>query len=99
VSLTAFLVVAACLFALGCFSLLARRQLAGMVIGVQLMGLGAVVALLAFDRFQAANHPSRGEAFAVLMAVAGVATGAVGVVLAQLNGADAGEPEEESAGR
>ena len=98
-TLTAVLLAAACLFALGCFGLLARRQLAGMVMGGQLMGLAVVLALLALDRAQPSGHPNRGEGFALLVAVAGLAQAAIGLALAHLVGTDAGEREEAAPGR
>lgn len=83
-TLAALLVVAGCLTALGCFALLGRRPRSGLWIGAQLLALGVVVALLAFDRFQPAGRASRGEVFALLVAVAGVTQAAVGLALSGL---------------
>lgn len=97
-SLPFLLAVAAAVAALGCFGVLARRRLSSMVIGAQLMVVGAVLALLAVSRFLPSSHPPRGEAFAVLLAGVGIAQGAVGLVIAQLSGAQRADREEDLPG-
>jgi NADH:ubiquinone oxidoreductase subunit K len=97
VSLPFLLAVAAAVAALGCFGVLARRRLSSTVVGAQLMVVGAVVALLAVSHAWPSSHPPRGEAFAVLLAGVGVAQGAVGLVVAQLGGAQPADREEDLA--
>ena len=89
---TALLLAAACLFALGCFGILSRRQLAGIVIASQLLGLAVVLTLLALNR--PAGQANRGHSFALLIAVAGMAQLAIGLALAQIRGAEGGEAQE-----
>jgi NADH:ubiquinone oxidoreductase subunit K len=87
----ALLLAAACLFALGCFGLLARRRPGGVVMAAQLLGLSTVLALLGLS--QPAGQSNRGQAFALLVAIAGGAQAAVGLALAGLRGADATQEE------
>jgi NADH:ubiquinone oxidoreductase subunit K len=83
---TALLLAAASLFALGCFGVLARRRAEGMVMAGQLLGLAAVLALLALNR--PAGQANRGHAFALLLAVAGMAQLATGLALARIGGSE-----------
>jgi NADH-quinone oxidoreductase subunit K len=92
VTTAALLLAAACLFALGCFGLLSRRQLTGVVMAVQLLGLAVVLTLLAFNR--PAGQANRGDSFALLIAVAGMAQLAIGLALAGIRGPEGGEAQE-----
>jgi len=87
----ALLLAAACLFALGCLGILSRRQPAGLVMATQLLGLAVVLTLLALNR--PAGQANRGDSFALLIAVAGMAQLAVGLALAQIRGPEGGEAQ------
>jgi len=58
------LLAAACLFALGCFGVLVRRQPAGVVMAAQLLWLAVVLVLVAVN--QPAGQLNRGQGFALL---------------------------------
>ena len=91
------LLAAACLFALGCFGVLVRRQPAGVVMAAQLLWLAVVLVLVAVN--QPAGRLNRGQGFALLIAVAGLAQVAAGLALAQHAGPDRREREEARPGR
>ncbi|HYM51227.1 MAG TPA: NADH-quinone oxidoreductase subunit K [Candidatus Limnocylindrales bacterium] len=98
-NLSALLVIAAAIFAVGCFGLLVRRQLAGMVLSAQLLTLAVVLTLLAFARLRPGPAASRGEAFAFVLALAGVGQSLVGLALAQLVSPLQGDREDEASVR
>lgn len=80
--LTAYLLVAAAMFALGLYGVLTRRNLVSIVVSVELMANAANLNLVAFSRF--GNHPW-GQAmalFALALTVAEVVVGLALVVLA-----------------
>jgi NADH-quinone oxidoreductase subunit K len=66
-TLAHYLVVAAVLFGLGVFTAIARRSVAGTLLGLQLVFLAAGLNFVAFDRF-VAPAPGEGRAFAVILA-------------------------------
>jgi NADH-quinone oxidoreductase subunit K len=85
VGISHVLVVSALIFGAGAFGLLARRNLFGMVLSLQLMLAGAELALVGFSRLgDAGGHPLSGMAFAVLALLAGVAEVVVAVALVLL---------------
>lgn len=79
--LSAYLLVAAAMFALGLYGVLTRRNLVSIVVSVELMANAANLNLVAFSRF--GNHPW-GQAvalFALALTVAEVVVGLALVVL------------------
>ncbi len=79
--LTAYLIVAAVMFALGLYGVLSRRNLVAIVVSVELMANAANLNLVAFSRF--GGHP-QGEAFALFALALTVAEVVVGLALVVL---------------
>lgn len=80
-----FLGISTGLFAIGGFGLVARRQLATIVMSVGLMFAATVVALVAFARFSlVAGHRAGGQAFAVVVVLAVVSEVGLGLALVRL---------------
>lgn len=85
VGISQVLVVSALIFGAGVFGLLARRNLFGMVLSLQLMLAGANLALVGFARVgDSPGHPLAGMAFAFLVILAGAAEVVVAVALVLL---------------
>jgi NADH:ubiquinone oxidoreductase subunit K len=85
VGISHVLVVSALVVGAGAFGLLARRNLFGMVLSLQLMLAGANLALVGFARLgDGPGHPIGGMAFAVLATLAGAAEVLVAVALVLL---------------
>ncbi len=80
VPLTWYLVVAAILFCVGVFGVLARRNAVAILMGIELMLNAVNINLIAFWRYL---HPDRviGQAFAVFVFVVAAAETAVGLGL------------------
>ena len=77
--LTAYLLVAAALFAAGVVTVLARRNAVAVLIGIELMLNAANVNLVAFDRFS--DGGIRGQVFALLVLVIAAAEAAVALAI------------------
>jgi NADH-quinone oxidoreductase subunit K len=85
VGISHVLVVSALVFGAGTFGLLARRNLFGMVLSLQLMLAGAEIALVGFSRLgDREGHPLSGMAFALLAILASAAEVVVAVALVLL---------------
>jgi NADH:ubiquinone oxidoreductase subunit K len=80
VPLWMFLIVAAVLFALGLFAVLARRNAVAILMGVELMLNAVNINLVAFWRYRTPDT-MMGQAFAVFVFVVAVAEAAVGLAL------------------
>jgi NADH-quinone oxidoreductase subunit K len=80
VPLTWYLLLAAALFCLGLFGVLARKNAVAVLMGVELMLNAVNVNLIAFWRYTALNQLV-GQAFAVFVITVAAAEAAVGVAL------------------
>jgi NADH:ubiquinone oxidoreductase subunit K len=85
IGVTHVLVVSALIFGAGVYGVLARRSLFGVLLALQLMLVGAEVALVGFARFgDASAQPLDGMAVAFLAILAGAAEVMVAVALVLL---------------
>jgi NADH-quinone oxidoreductase subunit K len=80
VPLTWFLLLAAALFCIGLFGVLARRNAVAVLMGVELMLNAVNINLIAFWRYTGLNQLV-GQAFAVFVITVAAAEAAVGVAL------------------
>ncbi len=81
ITLAHFLVVAACLFSIGLYIVLARRNAILVLVGIELMINAAVLNLVAFGRYDRAFYGGQAFAlFAIVLAAAGVAV-ALAIIL------------------
>ncbi len=80
-SLSAFLILSAALFAVGLYGLLARRHVVAILLSIELMANAANLAFVAFGRFRGGAD---GQAFVVFSIALTVAEVAVGLALAML---------------
>jgi NADH-quinone oxidoreductase subunit K len=80
VPLYMYLLVAAALFAIGIFGVLARRNAVAILMGVELMLNAVNINLVAFWRYLTPENVS-GQAFAVFVFVVAAAEAAVGLAL------------------
>jgi len=80
VPLTWYLLLAAALFCIGLFGVLARKNAVAVLMGVELMLNAVNINLIAFWRYTALNQLV-GQAFAVFVITVAAAEAAVGVAL------------------
>ena len=81
ITLTHFLVVGACLFAMGLYAVMARRNAIIVLVGIELMINAAILNLVAFGRYDSAHYGGQSFAlFAIVLAAAGVAV-ALAIIL------------------
>lgn len=81
ITLTHFLVVSACLFCIGLYAVLARRNAIMVLVGIELIINAAILNLVAFGRFDGARYGGQAFAlFAIVLAAAGVAV-ALAIIL------------------
>jgi NADH-quinone oxidoreductase subunit K len=80
VPLTWYLIVAAALFCIGIYGVLARRNSVGVLMGVELMLNAVNINLVAFWRYLAPNEPT-GQVFALFVLVVAAAEAVVGLAL------------------
>ena len=80
VPLTWYLLLAAALFCIGIFGVLARRNAVAVLMGVELMLNAVNINLIAFWRYTALNQLV-GQAFSVFVITVAAAEAAVGVAL------------------
>ena len=80
IPLSWYLLVAAALFSIGLFGVLARRNAVAILMGVELMLNAANINLVAFWRYRAPNQ-SVGLAWAVFVLTVAAAEAAVGLAL------------------
>ena len=80
VPLTWYLILAAALFSIGFFGVLARRNAVAVLMGVELMLNAVNINLLAFWRYVAPSEPS-GQIFAIFVLTVAAAEAAVGLAL------------------
>jgi len=79
--LQAYLILAACLFALGLFGVLTRRNAIGILLGIELMLNAVNVNLVAFARFAADPTGMIFTLFTISITVAELAVGLAIVIL------------------
>lgn len=81
ITLTHFLVVGACLFSIGLYAVMARRNAIMVLVGIELMINAAILNLVAFGRYDGAQYSGQVFAlFAIVLAAAGVAV-ALAIIL------------------
>jgi NADH-quinone oxidoreductase subunit K len=80
VPLTWYLIVAAALFCIGIYGVLARRNSVGILMGVELMLNAVNINLVAFWRYLAPSEPT-GQVFALFVLVVAAAEAVVGLAL------------------
>jgi NADH-quinone oxidoreductase subunit K len=80
IPLSWYLLVAAALFAIGLYGVLARRNAVAILMGVELMLNAVNINLVAFWRYRAPNQPV-GLAWAVFVLTVAAAEAAVGLAL------------------
>jgi NADH-quinone oxidoreductase subunit K len=80
VSLTGFLLIGAALFSIGLFGALARRNVLGILIGIELMFNAANINFVAFNRYLHPGEPW-GQGFAIFVIALAAAEAVVGLAL------------------
>lgn len=81
IPLTHFLVVGACLFAIGLYAVMARRNAIMVLVGIELMINASILNLVAFGRYDKALYGGQVFAlFAIVLAAAAVAV-ALAIIL------------------
>ena len=80
ITLTSYLLVGGALFAVGLFGALSRRNILGVLIGIELMFNAANINFVAFNRYL---HPGQpwGQGFAVFIIALAAAEAVVGLAL------------------
>ncbi|GGC20357.1 NADH-quinone oxidoreductase subunit K [Parapedobacter defluvii] len=81
IPLTHFLIVGACLFAIGLYTVMARRNAILVLVGIELMINAAILNLVAFSRYDKTAYGGQAFAlFAIVLAAAAVAV-ALAIIL------------------
>jgi len=81
ITITHFLVVGACLFSIGLYAVLARRNAILVLVGIELMINAAILNLVAFGRYDSSLYGGQAFAlFAIVLAAAAVAV-ALAIIL------------------
>ncbi len=80
-TLQAYLLLAAALFAIGTYGLLTRRSLIGVLLSVELMANAANISFVAFGHYRAGAAAQTFALFAIALTVAEVAVGLALVIL------------------
>ncbi|TDQ76623.1 NADH-quinone oxidoreductase subunit NuoK [Sphingobacterium yanglingense] len=76
ITLTHFLVVSACIFSIGLYTVLAKRNAIMILVGIELMINAAILNFVAFGRYDKINYSGQVFAlFAIVLAAASVAVG------------------------
>jgi NADH:ubiquinone oxidoreductase subunit K len=87
VGISTYLGLSVGLFAIGAFGLVAKRNLAVVLMSVSLMFAASVLALAAFSRFNlVAGHRVGGQAFAIVLALTSASEVGLGLGLVSLLG-------------
>lgn len=80
IPLSWYLILAAAIFCIGLFGVLARKNAIGMLMGVELMLNAVNINLLAFWRYLYSSSPT-GEVFVIMVITAAAAEVAVGLAI------------------
>jgi NADH:ubiquinone oxidoreductase subunit K len=76
ITLTHFLVVSACIFCIGLYTVIAKRNAIMILVGIELMINAAILNLVAFGKYDKVNYSGQIFAlFAIVLAAASVAVG------------------------
>lgn len=76
ITLTHFLVVSACIFCIGLYAVLAKRNAIMILVGIELMINAAILNFVAFGKYDKINYGGQVFAlFAIVLAAAAVAVG------------------------
>ena len=76
ISLTHFLIVSACLFCIGLYAIIAKRNAIMILVGIEFIINAAILNLVAFSRYDKINYGGQIFAlFAIVLAAAAVAVG------------------------
>lgn len=76
ITLTHFLVVSACIFCIGLYTVIAKRNAIMILVGIELMINAAILNLVAFSKYDKVNYSGQVFAlFAIVLAAASVAVG------------------------
>ncbi len=76
ITLTHFLVVSACIFCIGLYAVLAKRNAIMILVGIELMINAAILNFVAFGKYDKENYGGQIFAlFAIVLAAAAVAVG------------------------
>ena len=76
ITLTHFLVVSACIFSIGLYAVLAKRNAIMILVGIELMINAAILNFVAFGRYDKIQYGGQVFAlFAIVLAAAAVAVG------------------------
>lgn len=76
ISLTHFLVVSACIFSIGLYAVLAKKNAIMILVGIELMINAAILNFVAFGRYDKLHYGGQVFAlFAIVLAAAAVAVG------------------------
>lgn len=76
ITLTHFLVVSACIFCIGLYTVIAKRNAIMILVGIELMINAAILNLVSFGKYDKVNYSGQIFAlFAIVLAAASVAVG------------------------
>lgn len=76
ITLTHFLAVSACIFSIGLYAILAKRNAIMILVGIELIINAAILNFVAFSRYDKVNYGGQLFAlFAIVLAAAAVAVG------------------------
>ncbi len=76
IPITHFLAVSACIFCIGLYAVISKRNAIMILVGIELMINAAILNLVAFGRYDKANYGGQVFAlFAIVLAAAAVAVG------------------------
>ncbi|WP_270088347.1 NADH-quinone oxidoreductase subunit NuoK [Sphingobacterium sp. SYP-B4668] len=76
ITLTHFLVVSACIFSIGLYAVLSKKNAILILVGIELMINAAILNFIAFGRYDKINYGGQVFAlFAIVLAAAAVAVG------------------------
>ena len=82
IELTHYLVVGAILFSIGLYAALAKRNIVGILMGIELMFNAVNLTFIAFSRFVESAQPINGHVFVIFIITVAAAEAAVALALA-----------------
>ena len=82
VELTHYLIVGALLFSIGLYAALAKRNVVGILMGIELMFNAVNLTFIAFSRFVESAQPINGHVFVIFIITVAAAEAAVALALA-----------------